>query len=53
MNAGNALYPALKFDTGRARPGDGFQVFCGAEFDKHLPTYAASFRASRHAARLV
>ncbi|OUG42560.1 hypothetical protein AZ037_003754, partial [Klebsiella michiganensis] len=48
MNARNTLHPALKFDTGRVRAGEGFQVFCGAEFGKHLPTYAASFHACRY-----
>ncbi len=53
MHAGDALYPALKLDAGRVLAGDGFQVFCGAEFCKHLPTDAALLRAGRHATRLV
>lgn len=45
MNAGNTLHSALKLDTGRVRAGDGFQVFCGAEFCKHLPPDAALLRS--------
>ncbi|EWD67433.1 hypothetical protein P823_05256 [Klebsiella pneumoniae UCI 20] len=53
MNTGYALHPALKLDACRVLAGDGFQVFCCAEFCKHLPTDAALFRSGRHATRLV
>lgn len=53
MHAGYALHTALKLDACRVLAGDGFQVFCGAEFFKHLPTDAALFRSDRHATQLV
>ncbi|TCW05615.1 hypothetical protein EDF73_11659 [Raoultella sp. BIGb0138] len=48
MHPRNTLHPALKLHTSRVSCCCGFQVFCGAEFGKHLPTYAASFRACRY-----
>ncbi|EMI36486.1 hypothetical protein MTE2_4825 [Klebsiella pneumoniae VA360] len=53
MHTGYALHTALKLDACRVLAGDGFQVFCCAEFCKHLPTDAALFRSGRHATRLV
>jgi len=53
MHAGNTLHPALKLDTGRVRAGNGFKVFCGAEFGKHLPTDAPLLRACRYPSWLV